>query len=481
MDAVPRRVVVEEEYFLEQEISERRSIDWARGKAARGSIEWQVPFDGPEMRRIARSASARARLHAWRAPVSVGRLAVADHEATDLADVALLRPGHDTVPLTVPTHREAFPAGEYLAAGRYEVQGRVDYGLKPGRPALHPVKCWVDVNDPDTAADGKARAGDVAYDPVSRAAAQRLVQYGAFQRGLEFSVAVEVAVDVPRHREIGDPVVRRVSLTLPHLASADPSSLSLTYDRRREPFQHHAPSRGVEWTNVATVARPDVPDENGMDFRRRRFDAGPMSLAVGQPGELFETREVVIHTEVELPGYLLSGAEVRLFDAAGRLAAPERQPVCRTIVHSQSTVMLDDAFARRWFSPYQSIVFDEIVPEPRRVSDVVNVLHTLGFDVHQKDFADPDNPKDLFSFLSAVRGDGPTTSRLAILVRGREQSTERRSKQGPDLRYSSRLESGELVVEVKGWTRGDVGALVRRMNELHRTLRDRFRPLRSRR
>ncbi|WP_285657182.1 hypothetical protein [Actinomycetospora sp. NBRC 106375] len=485
VDAEPRRVVVEEEYHLDQEISEHRSTVWGE-KQPRGSIEWQVPYDGPRLRHVARSTAATRRLLRFRDAVVVGRLAVTDHEDTDLAAAAPLGENHDTVALTLPTHPAAFPHGEDLATGRHEARGRVDY--RPWGAAdepdldVFPVSCEIGIDDPDTTDDEARRVLDLdELRQVDMDAAHKLMEHATFRGELELAVEVCVTVDAPRRRAVEPPVVRRVSVELPHLTSADPDSLELRFSRRRVTFQHHAPTRSVEWRDIPTAVEEEHEDDRGNDARRHRFRSTRMRLALGQPGELFDRRELAVHVEVELPGYLLSGTQVKLFDAAGSPVAPPRRPVCRTVVHSTCTVVLDDAFAHRRFSPFQSIFFDELVPEQRRVGDVKSVLEMLGFEVEPEQNYDPPGPGELLSALRGVRGEGATSSGVVVIVRGRRAATHRRSQQGTEHQYSSRLDSGDLTLFVWGWATGDVAQLMRRMNELHRALRERFRPLRSRR
>ena len=50
--------------------------------------------------------------------------------------------------------------------------------------------------------------------------------------------------------------------------------------------------------------------------REVSIESQEMVLTIGQPGELFDSDELSIQVEVELP-LLLSGAEVRAFDTRG--------------------------------------------------------------------------------------------------------------------------------------------------------------------
>ncbi|MHC1560634.1 hypothetical protein ACR9E3_16885 [Actinomycetospora sp. C-140] len=486
VDAEPRRVVVEEEYHLDQEISEHRSTTWGE-REPRGSIEWQVPYDGPMLRRISRSPAAVRRLLSREAPVVVGRLAVTDHEDTDLATAAPLGKEHDTVALTLPTCPAEFPRGEDLATGRHEARARIDY--RPWGAAdepdldVYPVSCEIGIDDPDTADEARTVLDLDELRQADMDAAHKLMEHATFRGELELTVRVDVTVDVPRRRALEPPIVRRVSVDLPHLTSTHPDSLLLRFDRQRTPghLQQHARGRSVEWRDVPMTLEDEHADERGNENRRDRFCSTSMRLALGQPGELFDRRELVVRAEVELPGHLLSGTQVRLVDAAGVAVPAVRRPTCRTIVHTTCRVILDDAFAHRRFSPFQSIFFDELVPEKRRVGDVKSVLEMLGFEVEREVTYDQAGSGELLAALRGFRGEGPTSSGVVILVRGVRAATRRRSQQGAEHQYSSRLDSGDLTLFVWGWATGDIAQLMRRMNELHRALRDRFRPLRSRR
>ena len=111
-----------------------------------------------------------------------------------------------------------------------------------------------------------------------------------------------------------------------------------------------------------------------------------MRVQIQQPGELFSARDLVVHAEVETDGVLLSGADVRLFDARGRQVRGPRNPLTvRSVVTAETTVVLDDAFARRTFEPQQTFHFDEVIPDAIRVEDIKLALRDLQFVVKPGD------------------------------------------------------------------------------------------------
>src|SRR5262249_48927491 len=120
------------------------------------------------------------------------------------------------------------------------------------------------------------------------------------------------------------------------------------------------------------------------DVVNRTYRSAQMQLIIGHPGELFAADRLTVHAEVEVPGYLLSGVEARLYGATGdRVPADPGRPMpeLMTRVNTTATLQLDDAFARRKFAPYHQVVFDEVVPGEPRIADIVTVLKTAQFDV----------------------------------------------------------------------------------------------------
>jgi len=181
---------------------------------------------------------------------------------------------------------------------------------------------------------------------------------------------------------------------------------------------------------------------------------------------------------VEVPGYLLSGVEARLYGATGnRVAANPAGPLpeLTTHVNATATLQLDDAFAKREFAPYHQVVFDEVMPSEMRITDIVTVLKMAQFDVNPP-VVDPGNAADSSTPKWVLRARRHKDSlSLTIAVEGRQHSVEEHVvEQGRVGRRRTR-ESGWIKLSVRGVLPRDHRELTRQMNELQAALRERYR------
>jgi hypothetical protein len=201
-----------------------------------------------------------------------------------------------------------------------------------------------------------------------------------------------------------------------------------------------------------------------------------MMLNIGHPGELFKEEKLEVNAEVEVPGYLLSGLEARLFDATGDKQG--RQPKLTTRFHIRTDLYPADVFAGRTFSPYQQFVFDDIIPNEMRITDIVTVLRNSRFEVNEP-WSGPENesgtqtPKWL---LTARRSQGPDDLDLLVAVEGKRHVMDREQIMAESMvKISGNKESGQLKISVLGMLPRDHKELTREMNALQQALRDRFR------
>jgi hypothetical protein len=201
-----------------------------------------------------------------------------------------------------------------------------------------------------------------------------------------------------------------------------------------------------------------------------------MVLNIGHPGELFKEEKLAVNAEVEIPDYLLSGLEALLFDATG--GKQGKQPKLVTRFHIRTDLYPADVFARRIFSPYQQFVFDDIIPDEMRITDIVTVLRNSRFDVYDRwpDTGDKDDSNTLKWLLMAKRSQGPDDLQLLVAVEGKRDVMDREQIMADSMvKLSGNKESGQLRISVLGMLPRDHKELTREMNALQQALRDRFR------
>jgi hypothetical protein len=177
---------------------------------------------------------------------------------------------------------------------------------------------------------------------------------------------------------------------------------------------------------------------------------------------------------------LLSGTDARLFDATGSL---RRQPKCEleSVISTEFSLTLDDAFARRVQSPYQQMHFDEVILTGARVDDITTALRNRGFSVTSSRSTVIQQDGDATWWLIADRPHGPDTLSMLIYLSGKRYRTRRQRQVEGGMAYQTTVESGDLQLYVYGFLRGDSKTVVQEMNALRRALRERFDRLPARR
>jgi hypothetical protein len=180
---------------------------------------------------------------------------------------------------------------------------------------------------------------------------------------------------------------------------------------------------------------------------------------------------------IEIPGFLLSGTQVRLFGATGELVKGA-QPIVVSQLNIKFKLVLDEAFAKRTLTPYQHLYFDEVIPDKMRIADIKTAIADRGFRIlPDKSLEEP----GIRYFIQAERSDGTDKMALSMLIEGNRQEAERETQIKGGQTFKSSTESGDLKVYIRGEMRGNSNRLMREMNALHASLHERFERLRSRR
>lgn len=483
--ATPEKVEIAETYSVTQEISKNPGSE--RGTPT-GRIEMVIPYDGGEyftrqaVGDVERAVAARGRAEARTA--IVGHLLIADHRRTDLYQSMRQHGEFGVIPLEVPVTSADGKTGRLTSDRRASV---MSYDYAPEPPDLYPVDLDVRLFDPDILDlewDYLLDASDV--DPADLI--KRLTQEARFKSELLLAVQVYLTLPVKRGQLL-EPVVKRVSIGWPTvtsiattqlaiLAPHDPQSRPGTgrpgYEQR--PIRYNPVERRLEWEDVHFLPPGKASDDQ--DVVNRTYTSAQMQLIIGHPGELFAADQLTVHAEVEVPGYLLSGVEARLYGATGnRVHAGPAGPLpeLMTRINATATLQLDDAFAKREFAPYHQVVFDQVVPNEMRITDIVTVLKMAQFDVDPP-WEDPQNRAASSTPKWVLRAHRPKDSlRLTIAVEGNRHSFEEHVVEQGRVGQRRTRDSGWIKLSVRGVLPRDHQELTRQMNELQAALRDRYR------
>lgn len=487
--AIPEEVKVTETYEVEQVISvnPRRSP----GKPHVGRIEITVPYDGLDYvtRQAARDIKrARSGPRAAETDATIGHLVLADHDQVERLPAGVrMRAEYGVLPIEI-----ALPETAELTAGR--CASVITHEYQPQYPRIVPAELRIDVTDPDdldfmaladalaSTAEGKARNTRDIGDIRQKISFQNIVRMG-----LTIRLALPFNPDRP-NLPAEQPVLRRVSIDWPTITSLRTTELEVcaaVYSDGRQveeeawrkfPVRYNPVDRCLEWERLNMV-RPAKNGEGGQ-AGTIDYESLPMQLLIGHPGELYRTSKLKVRAEIEIPGYLMSGLDPRLFSVTGRELpkAAGAGPNLTTRVTIDGTLEVDDAFKKRSFTPHHSIVFDDIIPDEMRVTDIRNVLKNLGFgkvDEVWKETGDPDAPQ---WFLRAERRRGPDQMDLWIYVDGTRHVLEREQVMGNNTVKTTRSGvSGQIRLYLHGRLPRDHQEMTREMNAFHKALRDRYR------
>jgi hypothetical protein len=479
--AVPEKARIKESYAVKQEIS--KSPTRKLGPCA-GQIYISVPYDGGQY--FTRQAiddvkwGLVGRQGNGKGTAVIGHLRLVDHAKTDLRRViAQMRQYHNVgvMPLEVPVPVDVDSVDE-LAEDRETAVIAYDY--EPDKPEVLPVELIADLHDPGSMNMYvvKLLASDSEIDLARTIDGLR--QKVSFKSELVMSIRARLAIPVKPGQAVPTPRVKLMSVDWPAITSLNTTELEITDDSRsdeqgteRPTVRYNPVLRRLEWEDVA-MGEGEIP-EGSPDMRV--YTSPYMDLSIGHPGELFTAEILKMHAEVEIPGYLLSGLEARVFDATGNVDSGLLVPKLTTHVNVDTEFYVADIFSKRVFLPYQQFIFDDVIPDEMRITDISTVLRNAKFQVEHKQHPgnqeNPDTPKWL---LSAYRLQGPDKLELQIAVEGEKYVLERQQIMGNNrIKIGGKKESGRMRLSVLGTLPRDHYDLTREMNLLQQALRDRFR------
>lgn len=467
------RAELTESYAYEQEISLNPSKNIS--KTSKGSLKLTIPYDGYKyFTRQARADIEQAigGTNSKRtAEAVIGYLLLANYGNTDLDAVLELSNRYGAVPIRVPVATDPGASSlEHLTSDRQTCV--IDYEYEPSSQQLrlHPIDVQMKLLDPDSLGtlppnllgeEGRTKIDDIVT---------RMTQQVNFRPYLWLCMIVSLHLPRPSSGIKLTPKVTKMALHWPTITSLD--ALRLTVDDNDVPLKYNPETGSVEWSDIS-MAPADDTDHDGDIWL---YQTSEIILAIKQPGELYQEQNLDGQVEVEVPGYLMSGLEARLFSATGGLSRTVK-PTLVCNLSSQVKLILDDAFAKREFSPWQQLYFDEIILEEARITDIVTALQDRKFEVMSQTLPGDRNDR----FLVAKRREGPDHMVLWLLIERQRYQTERASKVPGGHTYKSLFESGELRVFIRGTLPRDSRELTHEMNALQQTLRERFDRVRARR
>jgi hypothetical protein len=490
---------------VKQEISSNPTRE--SGEPA-GRIEVAIPFDGRDYFTRQAAADVESALGGQSGDGAeravIGHLLLADHTRTDLRTIMQQHNNAGVIPIEVPIPDSL----DKLTDDRHTCVIAYDY--QPQAAEFYPIWLNVQLYDPDSvqlhAVDLLAQGGHIDLGH----AIDYLMRTARFTGGLEMSITVSLAIPVGQGAPEPLPKVKLVSVDWPVITSLESVQLERdTTQAEREamsiqrtgpvpeeiphPIRYNPDQGRLEWESIPM--HPGEAHEGSPGARI--YHSAEMRLNIRHPGELFPTAELfreqrlTMHADVEVDGYLLSGLEAWLFDATGNWQGrppqeevwtrpPGRQPwqpKLTTRIGIDTEFYVTDEFAKREFRPYQQYVFDGVIPDERRITDILTVLNYSNFETLWR--ADPDNqssPETPRWLLQATRREGTDQLTLLIAVDGQKYSVDQERLRNAGLvKEIFGTAGGRMRLSVLGTLHRDHATLVHEMNHLQQALRERFR------
>ena len=490
-------VKIEEKYHYRQEISLNADVSEVGHPA--GMIKIVLPYDGDEFFTRDAYADVDAARREGAVPADkavVGFLALTDYEKTDLEGSLGLQGNYGSVPIAVRLPVRPGPGEtDQLIIDNSECVISQEY--RPEALKVLPVHVDMELDDPDTAEDPDRPQRPSEVDGIADLLARLLERIkvigNAPERQLDFEpglwLRVTVRLHLPRAQaEKVEAKVTKVSMSWPTHTSL--SSLELHAGSgsalRYNPEQvHDGRKGGLEWSDVPmalighqpdaensrSTGDPAAEEEEDPEIKKElvTLTSGEMTLSISNPGDFYKQDTLNGRVEVTV-NRLLSGMDARLYDAAGRPYPARRSGLKLTsVVTTEFSLSLYDAFVRRAMSPYQWLYFDEVIPSALRLDDIAMALRNRGFRVFFERNSDPAN-----CCIKAERVQGPDLLRLQVYVRGEQHKVWRERSVDGGMTYRTPVESGDLRLYVYGSLRGESKSVVREINALRRALRERF-------
>ena len=482
--ARPRELKITETYTYKHELA--RQPGQSELNKPEGKIEITIPYDGyHSFHRHAfldvKKQAKQRRLKAGPLNACIGHLAFTNYKKIDLSPVKEFIPQFDTLPLNIQARGKVFKHLEQLCEDQYSAVLKFEY--LPASPEVNPVELRFQLLDEDlisVAANGQSPQNlKMIADKISRQ-----VHFLPF-----LLLEIEVRLNLP-HKLPADskPKITQFALKWPIIPSPDSFELKINpksefvenysigpHFLRDEPIRYNPVNASLEWKNVAFNAS-EVRTKSGFET----YTSEKIYLEIKQPEVFFEKETLSGQLKIEIPGYLLSNLQTRLFNARGKLTRTPT-PALKTELKLDFTLNLGDIFAHRKFTPYYQFQFDEIVLDEMRVANIHSTLSDRGFQINQEKKLESNDTNHTQYIILASRIEGPHTFDLWIVLDGEPIETERKAEIKGGTDYKSKFDSGRMKVYVRGQAKTDYRLLWREINTVQTVLCECFECIRARR
>ncbi len=463
----PDKIHLREEYAYYFDVSGNSNIQ--RVNTPNGVLEMIVPYDGENSftSQIIEDIKSQDN-NIWRkehVDACIGHIGITNHSKTNLEEKLELSLNHGIIPLKIPIRNEEIQDNDSLRSGRYAC--RIKYDYEPIWPETNPLQISARIFDEEIIREAlvehqKNHTGKATVlDSVVKDVAQQV----GFSRSLIFHFDLELALPskISNFKENDPPMLELMAIEWPVATSSrvvhlvvEGKELSIVYNPTQGviefgdiPFRSHGKSEGTELYIYRTPT---------------------ITLLVDQPGELYQRDQLNGNVVVQLPRQF-SALKLLYFNAQGKKEEMDIQ-TC-TIFNADLALYLEDLFDRKMFSPYQHLQFEGVVLDEMRVMDIMTLLEDQGFSSRYESLTAERTGMQRY-LVEGVRTEGHGKLVLWMVVEGtRSQTTRQKQIQGGHT-YTTQLETGNVVIYMRGQLQRDSSRLVNVMNEIQNLLKERF-------
>lgn len=479
--AKPRTVTIEELYHYQGEISRNTYIDLTSNSAGNvhlpeGLITVELPYDGhrwlDERARQDIDAGHHAGLDEHQAVVAY--LAFDQTAHTDLARRLALDPLTTAWPLVLPLRGDTREELTDLIARDAVCRIRQAYRIDPAVIEIIPVQVSI----------GLTEEVDILAANRGGRSGRTLEARPGFEPDL--ALAIDLKVILPHDLGCQEVFLEQAAVRWPVTTVPRLLKVQTEESQPREALrsvQFDPEGRQVIWRALPLrrITHPAGPSEYD------RFETAGLRLWIYRPTDLYDTHRLDATFELLLCGVLLSGLQIRPFEATGKPANWPRRSLHDPDMSDETTlhigtrlrvdlaIWLEDIFHEKTYTPRRHLVFDGVIPTPERVEDITALLQDLGFEnidtLH--DERGPDGNVRWLA-LEARRTERARQMDVRVIFQGETARTEAATYIRGGRSYTTEQMTGRSVLDIIVRQAADHVTLTETLNDLQVKLKERF-------
>lgn len=471
--AKPQKVRIVEKYGYRADISANQYTE--HSGTPTGQFSMLIPYDGEKYFTSQAVADIDHQLSsAWsqnQLDARIGYIGLSNYTNTDLEQQSDLHSNYNVIPINVPVQLQGTLIGrDSLWDDRHACQIKQEY--VPKWPESTPLELKVYIFDEDIISELQlGEVLDKIPDELVKQVVDSIAQQVGFKRSLIFSFNLALGLPgvIGRANDNAAPVLTRMAINWPVATSHRLVRLMIRKGRKeKEAAIQYDPERGViEWGDISFL--PPKGKSEGTNLFT--YWLPPMLLIVEQPGELYQQEFLNGEIEIRIPR-LFSGLRVDTFGADGSRSEIQRET--ETILNTQISISLEDCFERKTFSPYQHLQFEGVILNDMRINDIKTLLEDNGFKCDSRQLQSGSQGTQRY-IVVGVKTKELEELRLWMLVEGLRSRTTRQKQIPGGQTFTTEVDSGHMVIYMRGELQGSSNHLVHSMNEIQKHLKERFR------